>query len=145
MTTYNFEIQPPTTTHDNAQPSLSLERDAQRVLALMQDERILAAHALHQDVCRRLKEYEEHHKDVSPTKRRKYSLFRGANGDSITDAQAQYNDYTAAQAIFESKQNELNKLTVCFSNISVLAVICAYHYSYTGFSYSYIMLFVYYY
>lgn len=49
-----FSIRPPTTTGDDGTPSTSVSKDLDRVVRLIQDERHLTAHALLEEVRKRL-------------------------------------------------------------------------------------------
>lgn len=105
----SFTIQPPTTTGDDGQPSNSLVEDARRVLALMEDERVLTAHALLAAIKERM------HETKSTTKRlKKMASFR-------KEASSGEEDYRAASAILESNQAKLDKL-----NVRVIYVYCVY-------------------
>ena len=53
-----FIIRPPTTIDDDASPSEDIVNDANRVLAMIQDERHLCAEALLRDVQRRLEDHD---------------------------------------------------------------------------------------
>lgn len=53
-----FIIRPPTTIDDDASPSENIVDDANRVLAMIQDERHLCAEALLRDVQRRLEDHD---------------------------------------------------------------------------------------
>lgn len=112
MATTDFVIRPPTTTGDDAQPSGSLLRDVHRILALMQDERIMAAHGLYNSVHSRLDEWKAQQKQ-SPTKRLKKFAMRSSKKADMSVHPTEDHEYRAANDILESKREELDKLNVC--------------------------------
>ena len=111
MMTSGLVIRPPTTTGDNAQPSASLLRDVRRVLALMQDERIMAAHQLLTSVRSRLEEWKRSSSSPSSPSRR-FKLVSRRSSTTNDNAHADEHEYRAANDILESKQEELDKLNV---------------------------------
>lgn len=106
----NFVIRPPTTTGDDAKPSSSLLRDVRRVLALTQDERILAAHDLYNSVRSRLEQW----KDRQPRK----LPFR-LSDKRHQELHAEDHEYRATNDILTSKKAELDKLEVSVNKYGI--------------------------
>jgi hypothetical protein len=99
----DFVIRPPTTTGDDAKPSGSLLRDVRRVLALMQDERTLAAYDLYNSVRTRLEQW----KNRQPRK----LAFR-LSDKRHQEIHTEDHEYGAANDLLTSKKAEFDKLEV---------------------------------
>lgn len=100
-------IRPPTTMGDNAKPSDSILRDSHRVLALLEDERILAASALLDNVKNRIQERESKRKKSSARRLKKMASF-GSSSNLLQDE-----EYRTANELLESNQSKLDILSVC--------------------------------
>ena len=100
-----FVIRPPTTTTDPGTPSTSLSKDVDRVLRLVEDERLLTAHKLLLNVRERFKT-----PPVMPSPRRK-RLF--AKKPKVTEEmRAAERDCREAKESLESKRKVLEGLEV---------------------------------
>lgn len=133
----NYVILPPTTTGDTAQPSNSVLRDVRRVLALLQDERILAANELYQNVTCRLNEWNEAHheqqeQEKSPSKRHALKHAFGRLGhskktvDTTTSSQeiTEDQEYRAANDLLQSRRIDIDKMIVRVRNVCLYAFLC---------------------
>jgi len=120
MAATGYSIRPPSTTGDDGQPSNSLLRDVRRVFALMQDERILVAHALHQNVMSRLEEWKIHEKEQSAARRIRHFAARRTSVEEAEDHECR-----AANDILESKQQELDSLNVRCNGVNVFLLFYA--------------------
>jgi hypothetical protein len=104
----DFVIRPPTTTGDDAKPSISLLRDIRRVLALMQDERILAARDLYNSVRSRLEQW----KNQEPESRLSFRRRKHA-------VHTEDHEYRATNDLLNSKKAELDKLEVRMNQLGI--------------------------
>jgi hypothetical protein len=113
----DFVIRPPTTTGDAAKPSSSLLRDVRRVLALIQDERILAAHDLYNSVRNRLEQW----KNQQPQTRLSFRRRQHGHGVHTED-----HEYRATNDVLISKKAELDKLEVRMNKLGISCSLCCF-------------------
>jgi len=113
-----FAIRPPCTSGDKGEPSASVLKDAHRVLALIEDERHLTAQKLYHDVKRRIEQCETPSvRETSPKRKHRLNLHR--RKQPSPEELSKEKDVRDAKKLVESKEPELDKLEVRFSDVKV--------------------------
>lgn len=114
MVNEDFVIRPPTTTGDDAKPSGSLLRDVRRVLALIEDERLFAAHGLYCDVFTRLEAWrtQKSQQQTSPSRKIPKALRLSSKRNQQKAVHTEDHEHNAADDLLNMKKKELEKLKV---------------------------------
>ena len=114
MTTTNdlprFKIRPPLTTGDKGAPSKSIWKDAERVFALIEDERHLVAHELFKNVKSRLEAWEEKNKQQQSRGSGGMRILRGSQKTSLE--QKEREEFIKTIEFLEMKKAAIDKLEV---------------------------------